>query len=262
MTRYVALCNSTELLYQPLLTSPDISSPLKPQILTPTVSNCCDCRLTPRNRPSFPLIYTSTETYIAASYHSHCKICSTTYYPSYYEKDNTQCLYNLAELKYLQLSSQTGFEINYLNNVTNQLSICSSTFESIAELYTINNMENEKVRLSKLIHFSRGKSLERPWKLNAQRLEEGWFLYRIGLFYQERGEMKANMHTKVVNFRRDFKALSGILCALTLQSWVEITTSHPSTALHTAAWINPHPRLPQCLLLTCQRIQTTSSLII
>ena len=104
-TRYVTLCNSTE--FHTHL------------ILTPPVSNCCDCRLTPRYRPSLPLVYTSTGTYTAASYHSYCQTCSTTYYP-----------YKLSELQYLQISSQTGFEIQYLNNVTNQLSICSSNLDS------------------------------------------------------------------------------------------------------------------------------------
>ena len=206
-TEYALLCTSTEHLYQPLLTAPDISSPLKPLILTPPVSTCCGSRLTLRNRPSFPLVYTSSGTYIAASYHSHCKICFTTYYPSFYEKNTERYLYDLSSLKYLQMSSQTGFEIRYLENVTNQLSICSSTFESISELYSINNMETDNLRLSKLLYFSRGQSSEMPWKLNPQRLEEGWFLYRIGLFYQERGEMKVNMSTELKNCRRDLEIL-------------------------------------------------------
>ena len=146
-------CYSTKILYQPLLCAPDISSLIKPLILIPPVSTCCNSKITLRNRPSFPIVYTLSGTYIAVSYHGHCKTCSTIYHPTYYEVQKEHYLYDLNDQKYVQISSQTAFEVSYLDSTTNQLSICSSTFESIAELYTINHRLSDNLRLSKLLQF-------------------------------------------------------------------------------------------------------------
>ena len=204
---YANLCLSTEVYYRPLLCAPDISSSPKPLVLIPPISTCCNAKIILRNRPSFPIVYTTSGTYIAASYSGQCKTCNTAYQPSYYEVQKEQYFYDLTDQKYLQISSQTAFELSYLDNVTNQLSICSSTFESIAELYTINHRASDNERLSKLLQFSRVQSSEMPWRLNSQRLEEGWFIYRIGLFHQGRGRMKVNMHTELVDCRRDLELL-------------------------------------------------------
>lgn len=83
---YASVCHTTELFYQPLLSNPDISSPLKPIILTPPIFECCGTHLSLRNRPSFPLVYTLSGTYVAAAYHGQCHLCGTTYHNSYYEK--------------------------------------------------------------------------------------------------------------------------------------------------------------------------------
>ena len=206
-TRYADMCRTTELLYQPLLSTPIISSPLKPMILTPHVMDCCESRIAIRSRPSFPLVYTKTGTYIAASYHGHCQKCGKTYHYSYYEDNEEQILYDFSEVKYLQISTQTAFEIDYLDSVTNHLSICSSTFESVAELYTIGNMKSDNARLSNLIEFSRVASSDIPWKLNHQRLEEAWFIHRIGMFYQQRGILNVNLHTEIRNCRKDIEKL-------------------------------------------------------
>ena len=101
------------------------------------------CQNILQNRPSFPIVYTTSGTYIAASYSGQCKTCNTAYQPSYYEVQKEQYFYNLTNQKYLQISSQTAFELSYLDNVTNQLSICSSTLESIAELYIPSIIEHQ-----------------------------------------------------------------------------------------------------------------------
>ena len=121
---------------QQQLCAPDISSSLKPLILIPPISTF---------------------------YRGYCKMCRTIYHPSYYEVQKEQYLYDLTNQRYLQISSQTVLELSYLDSVTNQLSICtcSSTFESIAELYTINHRLSDNLRLSKLLHFSRVQSSER-----------------------------------------------------------------------------------------------------
>lgn len=204
--KYADVCSSTEFFYKPLLSNPDITSPLKPIILVPPVLQCCELRLAIRNRPSFPLVFTKAGTYIAASYHGQCQKCGTSYYPSFYGNGEEQILYNFEQLKSLQISAQTAFAIDYLDNVTNQLSICSSTFESIAELYTISNMDMDNDRLSNLVDFGRvSSSTDIPWKLNPQRLEEAWFIHRIGLFY--RGVLNVNMHTELHNCRRKVEKL-------------------------------------------------------
>ena len=107
----------------------------------------------------------------------------------------------------MQISTQTDFEIDYLDSVTNHLSICSSTFESVAELYTIGNMKSDNARLSNLIEFSRVESSDIPWKLNHQWLEEAWFIHRIGMFYQQRGILNVNLHTEIRNCRKDIEKL-------------------------------------------------------
>lgn len=44
-------------------------SPLKPLILTQPISTCCDSNIQIRKRPSFPIVYTRNDTFVAASYH-------------------------------------------------------------------------------------------------------------------------------------------------------------------------------------------------
>lgn len=111
-SHYANICHNTEVLYQPLFSTPSISSPLKPMILTPLVS-CCASRIEIRNHPSFPLVYTQSGTYIAASYHGHCQKCGKSYYCSYYEHNNKQIMYDISKMKYIQISAQTAFEVDY-----------------------------------------------------------------------------------------------------------------------------------------------------
>ena len=84
----------------PLLSTPDRKSPLKPLILTPPVSTCCDSNIQIRNRPSFPIVYTRNGTFVAASYHGQCQKCKRLFYPSHYEDpdSNTNVLHDLSLL--------------------------------------------------------------------------------------------------------------------------------------------------------------------
>ena len=207
---YPYLVNNVKQLYRPLLSNADRNSPLKPIILTPPISQCCDSTLISRNRPSFPIVYTTMGTYIAASYHSICCHCRKVYYPSHYEvpHENTAVFYDVSKhTGYLQISSQTVFEISYLERVTNELSICSTTFEALADAYTMNNLEQDKDRLQHLQSFSRCQSDVAPWMLNAQRLEEGWFILKLCQFHQSRGDYSMNFHTELVNGRKDIEQL-------------------------------------------------------
>ena len=207
-TFYLVLCESLKKLYAPFISTPDRISALKPLILTPSTSVCCDAHIQTRNRPSFPTVYTSTGTYVAASCHGQCSKCNTVYYPSHMEhlSNKTYLLCNVDSIKYLQISLQTAFEVEYLKHVTNQLAVCSSTFESIAELYSITNASRDRERLSCLMTFSRS-SVVNPWQLNKQRLEEGWFLYRLATFYQSRGIYDINFYMASCNSRKDLEMM-------------------------------------------------------
>ena len=204
---YPTLYLSLKEQYMPLLSTPDRKSPLKPLILTPPITTCCDSNILIRNRPSFPIVYTRNGTFVAASYHGHCQKCKRLFYPSHYEDpdSNTYVLYDLSSIKHLQISSQTAFEIEYLDNVSNQLSVCANTFEAIAELYTVNFISTDQERLSHLQQYSKCKSNDTPWRMNAQRLEEGWLLLRLGIFYQSRGMYAKNLITEHINGRKNFE---------------------------------------------------------
>ena len=43
--------------------------------------------------------------------------------------------------------------------------------------------------------------------LNAQRLEEGWFILKLCQFHQSRGDYSRNFHTELVNGRKDIEQL-------------------------------------------------------
>ena len=100
---YPTLYSSLKEQYMPLLSTPDRKSPLKPLILTPPITTCCDSNILIRNRPSIPIVYTRNGTFVAASYHGHCQKCKRLFYPSHYEDpdSNTYVLYDLSSIKHL-----------------------------------------------------------------------------------------------------------------------------------------------------------------
>ena len=48
--------------------------------------------------------------------------------------------------------------------------------------------------------------------LNAQRLEEGWFILKLCQFHQSRGDYSMNFHTELVNGRKDIEQLCKAAC--------------------------------------------------
>ncbi len=74
--------------YQPLYSTPDRSSPLKPIVLTPPIDTCSS-HIKLSYRASSPIVYTINGTFIAASYHGTCTKCNKVYFPSYYEQGST-----------------------------------------------------------------------------------------------------------------------------------------------------------------------------
>ena len=124
-------------IYWPLLSNADRKSPLKPIIITPPISQCWDSTPTCRNRLLFPIVYTTTCTYITASYHrSVITVAKYIHYKVPHE--NNAVLYDVAkQTRYIQIWSETVFEIR----ASNELPICSTTFEALANAYTMNNLE-------------------------------------------------------------------------------------------------------------------------
>ncbi len=78
---YPHIIETTKNKYQPLLSNPDRKCPLEPLVLTPPLTQCCGVKITIRNRPSFPTVYTSNGTFVAATYHGQCLNCKTTLLP-------------------------------------------------------------------------------------------------------------------------------------------------------------------------------------
>ena len=67
----------------------------------------------------------------------------------------------------------------------NDVEICASSFESRSDVYNFMHRELDMEVLSKLENFSRlkGNNLAIVWKLNADRVEECYFLYKtVNLF--------------------------------------------------------------------------------
>ena len=121
-------------------TEPFVKSPgkktLKTIVLLPSKFTCCGSDITIRNWLSFPIMYTSQGTNVAASFNGNCKTCRKVYYYSYYEncplpesdsnkylKDQRR-LYNdfAANLKYFQVSNKTMFE-TYLVKIGERYSL-------------------------------------------------------------------------------------------------------------------------------------------
>ena len=126
--------------YPELLESYDESEPFykwsekdafKPIVLLPSKLTCCGCSITIRNRLSFPIVYTSHGTNVAASFNGNCKTCKKVYYYSYFEdcggpdssesnkdsKDQRRVYYDYApDLKYFQVSNKTIFETHLVKD--------------------------------------------------------------------------------------------------------------------------------------------------
>lgn len=74
------------LVTEPLFAHPQRDA-FKPLVLIPPVESCCGLPVVVRNRPSFPLVYTTQGTLVAACFSSQCRseTCGRKYYLSHYE---------------------------------------------------------------------------------------------------------------------------------------------------------------------------------
>ena len=175
---------------------PDKSG-LKHLVLLPAVQECCSTTTVIRNRPSFPLVYTTQGTFVAAMYIAECKRCSKKYHYSYCHEamDDSQdklTFYDPDGAKYFQITTQTVFEVALLSDITNNISISAVSFESRAAVYNENFQKVDKERLCKLEEFGRSSSdKEHPWKLTEKRIEDAWFVYSLVKFYKQKGKLES-----------------------------------------------------------------------
>ena len=175
----------------------------KPIVLLPRKLTCCGSSINIRNRPSFPIVYTGHGTKVAASFNGNCKTCKKIYYYSYFEEfeasdsdtnneANAQrrVYYDFApDLHYFQVSNKTLFETLLVKDIVYNVEICASSFESRSDVYNFMHRELDMEVLSKLENFSRlkGNNEANVWKLNADRVEECYFLYKTVNLFRNNG---------------------------------------------------------------------------
>ena len=191
-----SLINSLTSKRSPLYLNPSKNSTLKPLVLTPLRKECCGSSLIVRNWPCFPVVYTTNGTFLAANFHGKCKQCLMTHYCNRYESTTEQLEYfePIESVTYFQTSTQTTFEVKYLEHVTNMLAICNATL-SIARLYNTNNATSDNDNIRVFIDYARTPDAEDQWKQNPQRLEEAWFLFSLVKFFSSRSEK--NFYTEI-----------------------------------------------------------------
>ncbi len=185
VSKYKQIFEDPESLLQDSLLTFDTRTALKRIILLPPVKECCNELLVIRNRPSFPLVYTQHGTFVAALFSGECrKGCSKKYSHSYYQVGDKLHYYNPSDSDYFHISSQTIFSTSLLDDVTNNIAISATSFQSRAEVYNENFRVVDHHCMSKLTNFGRSLSdHEHPWKLNEKRIEDAWFMYALVNFY-------------------------------------------------------------------------------
>ncbi len=125
---------------------------------------------------------------------------------------------------YFQTTSQTVFERLFLEEIQNNLSLSAVSFESRAEVYNETFSTIDKEKLDKLSLFARHKS-ENCWKLNEQRVEDGWFLFVLATFFHK------NMDPEKI----DMKTARGPSQRIDVESLCEIAWDHIETKVN--PWI-------------------------
>jgi len=124
---------------------------LKPIVLMPSIVECCGHPVTVRNRLSFPLVFATRGTCVGAAFSAKCRSpsCGRRYFPSHYEVPQIG-IADCDELQYQQFfydpesngpyfqTSQTVFEISLLCDITSNITISGTSFESRAVVYNEN----------------------------------------------------------------------------------------------------------------------------
>lgn len=86
--------------------------------------------------------------------------------------------YDPGGAKHFQITSQTVFEVALLD-ITNNISVSATSFESRATVYNENFQKIDQERLTHLAEFGHsGSDKEHPWKLTEKCIEDAWFVYK------------------------------------------------------------------------------------
>lgn len=157
-------------------------------ILLPTQTKCrCESHLCIDRRPAIVNIYTTAGLVVGHSYHKKCTACGDLYYYSYTNSKTDAAKPRLfhqyaMEQECLLVSSKTCFQTQYLKEVSVLIEISAVPFTSVAE-----NFE--------ALHST---------DLDATRLEEGYFLYKLLAIYQE-NDMQLSITYNNESCRKDLE---------------------------------------------------------
>jgi hypothetical protein len=213
LTKYQGILNFSEGNLTCILDSYVERVALKHIILLPQDKVCCGDTIIIRNRPSFPLVYTTNGTYVAALFSGECRRCTKKFHYSYYQFGGRMHYYNPIPLKFFQLSSQTVFETALIFDITNNISVSACSFQSRAEVYNENFREVDCERLKHFNDYGRNiTDIHYPWKLTEKRVEDAWFMYQLVIFFADSNELKStNLYTEVdASQRKDIEQLCSI----------------------------------------------------
>ena len=128
--------------------------------------------------------------------------------------------YDPGGAKDFQITSQTVFEVALLD-ITNNISVSATSFESRATVYNENFQKIDQERLTHLAEFGRsGSDKEHPWKLTEKCIEDAWFVYILVDFYKSRGVLSSTNFAsdKTVSQKLDVDAM----CEM---AWEKITSA-------------------------------------
>ena len=213
ITKYSDMFNFSEDNLTCILDSYVDKNALKHIILLPQEKSCCGNSIIIRNRPSFPLVYTTKGTYIAALFSGECRKCTKKFNYSYYHVGDQLHYYDHNQLSFFQLSSQTIFEIALIHDITNNISVSACSFQSRAEVHNENFRMVDCERLSNFNDYGRNLTdIYHPWKLTEKRVEDAWFLYQLVSFYTGSNELELiNFYTEVdASQRKDLEQLCNL----------------------------------------------------
>ena len=142
---------------------------------------------------------------MAAAFNGNCKKCKKVYYYSYFEdsrasesdvnkdsKDQRRVYYDFApDMQYFQVLNKTIFESHLAKDIVYNVEMCASSFESRSDVYNFMHRALDKGVLRKLENFSRlkGNNEANVWKLNADRVEECYFLWKTVNLFRKNGSL-------------------------------------------------------------------------
>ena len=134
--------------------------PFGKDVLLPLTTSCCGRKLRLDTRHSSVRLYTKTGITISFYYHGNCIQCKSKFYHNFTETTTKDRNFIKTD-RYFVCTSSIGFSNDYLDFVTLLISIGSTSFKKISNIY---NAEH---------------NLTEGDKLRPDVLENNWLVYRI-----------------------------------------------------------------------------------